>query len=296
MSKTEIAKKDEPAAVATLGISNLPAFDQDEIASGGEAQAEGYIAQYPFMVSTDGDEFVIKSTAGDGTEVTRQKTLRVIAFYGHKVYRLHQGHVNGLTTDMSTWSDEDRAIVAQSYGDPFGRLHKSRGNFDALGLSQYLDNADLRRGVKKRLYLFVAVDGGVLPKGSIAACTFGSSALKPWQDYNSAVQREGAPVSFILTELSLKRVKNDAGQSYAQIVFNPARDDKGAVVVPWKEKAQWQQVAGSLLAKIKATHQTAVEMAEEYRPSVSEPAPVASHAGADVVDGQAGFEDETIPW
>lgn len=295
MSKTELAKKEEPAALPALSIPNLPKFERDEIETGGEAQAEGYLAQYPFLVSTDGDEFVVKSTTGDGAELGRHKTLRVIALFGHKVYRLHRGTTLGLTTDMSTWSDDERAIVAQSYDDPFGRLRKSRGNFDAMGFGQYLDNPELRRGVKKRLYLFGALGDGLLPKGSICAFTFGSSALKPWQDYNGAIQREGAPVSFVLTELSLKRVKNDAGQSYAQIVFTPARNEQGAVVVPWKSKEQWQAVAIPQIEKIRENHGIAVESAENYRPSQIEAVPSVPVSAVTVEDGVDHYVDEDIP-
>lgn len=253
----------------SLQVNNLPKFDDEEILSGGDVDNVGYVASFPFMVRLDGSDFIITGTNDEtrGVEFHRAKKLEVIAFFGHDVWRLHKGTTRGLSGDMNDWTEEDKSVVAQTYANPFSNAIKSRGSFDIAGYGEYLDDQELRRGVKKRLYLIVAIPG-ILPKGDLAICTFGGTSLIPYKRYNSALQRINCPVSWVKTELSLKRKTNDAGQKYEEVYFSGITGKDNSILPAWKSKTQWETIAKPILLKIREAYREIIKTAETSTPEI----------------------------
>lgn len=263
---------------------NFGEFTEDEMNSGVES-SQGYAAQYPFSVTVQGANFEVQNSSREVFH--RAPILNVILWYGHPVYRLHAGTLKGLTGDTRKWDEEDRKIVAQSYGNPFGRANSSRGNFDAAGYGKYLDNKELRTEVKKRQYCIISLPG-ILPPGSLAICFFGATAMMPFNDYASAVQKNNVPLSFLMTQLSLNPAKNDKDENYMQLVFRPLQDKAGKSVQTVPSAEAYRAKMKPYLDKIVETHKEAMRLAESN--VIPQAAP-----SVDSTTSANYFEDEAIP-
>lgn len=290
-------KKNEVATLSAAAIFATADFSRDEISQGIDEGASAYTDAYPYIVTSDLNKFVVRKTGDDNrTEVTRLDSLDAVVWYSHSVYRLFRGAAKGLTTDRETWSDEEKEIVAQSYASPFARtgIH-SRGNFDAGGYSAYLDDKTLRAGVSKRLYLICSLPG-ILPKGSLATVSLGSSAMIPFQGVFRQAARVGLPLAALKIKITLESAKNDAGKNYFQPRFEIALTKNGEPETIWPSAEAYRKVYASLHQKIVDTHKLAVESAENFR--AGERSVESYHAQAAPVahlDSEAMNDDE-IPF
>jgi hypothetical protein len=273
-------------------------FTPDEVKGGIDEGGNGYVAQYPFLLKLDQDTFQLVDTRTDeGRVIWEGKEVPCIIFYGHSVYRLHRGTVEGQQGDFKNWPDDMKDLVAQSLGSPFGDVQKSRGNFDVNGYGQYLDNKELRKLVSKRLYLIVRLPAAV-SGGELAIATFGGSALKPFQVFVQQVKGMNAPLPLIKSVLGTRREKNEDGESYAQLTFRPLLDNAGNVATTVSNELEYRQKIKPLLDKVIETHKYAMKRIEqetasgEKEISATPPArQVAAPAGAAHFKPSPGEED-----
>ena len=238
-------------------------FTPDEVKGGIDEGGGGYVAQYPLLLKLDQDTFqLIDARTDEGKVIWEGKEVPCIIFYGHPVYRLHRGTVEGQQGDFKNWPDDMKDLVAQSLGSPFGDVQKSRGNFDVNGYGQYLDNKELRKLVSKRLYLVVRLPAAV-SGGELAIATFGGSALKPFQQYVTQVKGMNAPLPLIKSVLGTRREKNENGESYAQLTFRPLLDNAGNVATTVGNELEYRQKIKPILDKIIETHKFAMKRIEQ---------------------------------
>jgi len=247
--------------------TQIGSFTDTEVVEGQDVGTDGYVQQYPYVVSTRGDKFIIRDNLTN-TVVRELPELHAIVFFAHPVYRLHQGTVNGLIGNMRNWSDDDKRVVAQSYDSPFGRDRKSRGNFDLTNHGRWLDDPDMRRNVHKRQYLIIALPG-ILPQQSLALLTLGGTSLPEFQRYLKILRTisrpdgQGVPLPFVVTELELEQKTNEAGEQYYGVKFSVAKNDKGDIALAVPSVDKYRQHILPVLHKIIDTHKYAVERAEQ---------------------------------
>lgn len=280
MTTNQIAAADQNPGLIIPGAGQ---FTEDEVQGGMDTGSEGYVSQYPYMISMDGAKFSVKKTDDENAEPILLDKLEAIVFYGHGVYRLHQGTLKGNTSDFNQWSDDDRALVAQTYASPWSRVHPSRGNFDSAGVGKYLDEKELRKELMKRQYIVMALPG-VLPAGALAIATFGSTAMKAFNDYANMVRGYKVPMPYVLTEISLKQTKSERGFTYQQVVFSLMKNDDGQARTSVKGESAYRQHLLPVLEKVKETHEHAIKMAENQ-----------SFDSAPAVSATWSEPDESIP-
>ncbi len=205
--------------IATGDLVTPPGFeglDQEEII-GGMDIASGYLSQYPKLIKAQGDRFQIIDTASQ--EIIEELTTLDYAavFYAHLVYRLHRGTVTG-NPISETWNDQEKEIVAMSYDNPLGKEHSSRGNFDALGYSDWLDSKEKRKLISKRVYAFLSLPRKY--KGEVLAATFGITAMKSLSGVIKLLRMVnlGLPMAFL--RISLKQDNNAQGRHFHRVVFD----------------------------------------------------------------------------
>lgn len=272
-------------------------FTPDEVKGGIDEGGNGYVAQYPLLLKLDQDTFqVVDTRTEEGKVIWEGKEVPCIIFYGHSVYRLHRGTVEGQQGDFKNWPDDMKDLVAQSLGSPFGDVQKSRGNFDVNGYGQYLDNKELRKLVSKRLYVIVRLPQAI-SGGELAIGTFGGSALKPFQTYVSTVKGMNAPLPLVKSVLGTRREKNEDGESYAQLTFRPLLDQAGNVATSVSNELEYRQKIKPVLDKVIETHKYAMKRIEQEtaggEKEVSAPAArqVAAPSGAAHFEPSPGEED-----
>lgn len=238
-------------------------FTPDEVKGGIDESGNGYVAQYPFLLKLDQDTFqVVDTRTEEGKVIWEGKEVPCIIFYGHSVYRLHRGTVEGQQGNFKNWPDDMKDLVAQSLGSPFGDVQKSRGNFDVNGYGQYLDNKELRKLVSKRLYLVVRLPQKITG-GELAIGTFGGSALKPFQTYVASVKGMNAPLPLIKSVLGTRREKSEDGETYAQLNLRPLLDEAGNVATSVSNELEYRQKIKPILDKVIETHKFAMKRIEQ---------------------------------
>lgn len=255
-----------PAAPAEEQVAlALPAgfdFTPDEVKGGIDESGGGYLAQYPLLVKQTLNMFEMLDSK-TGEVVWQGDKLPCVIYYGHSVYRLHRGTVEGATGDFKHWTDDQKELVAQSLGSPFGDVQKSRGDFDVNGYKDYLDNKELRKEVSKRLYLFVrpprTITGGV---DMLAAVTFAGSALKPFQTFVQQLKGINAPLPLVKSVIGTKPAVSEAGDPYNQVTFDVLKKD-GKVATTVADSNEYREKIKPVLDKIIETHVYAMRRIEQ---------------------------------
>ena len=220
MSKDlEIAEEEVPAMGVMLPDGmNLSGFTNAEIAGGSNAMGS-YVSQFPYSVRADGDKLNVWQSGVGQPIAELRKDDKVAILHYHLVYRLYQGTLNGTPRDQ--WTEDDKKLVAETFTTPFGP-NSSRGNFDAKGYGDFLDDSDKRKSVSKRTYVYLGIPG-ILPKGSVAISTLGSSALSSLIAISEQAKGISVPVSNLFATVKQERKKTDFGSSYYCPVFEFAK-------------------------------------------------------------------------
>lgn len=299
---THPPKHTNPNAVTTaqpanqLKLAGNFNFTADEVKGGIDDGGAGYVDQYPFLVKLSLDEFqVIDTRSGEGRQVWAGKELPCVIFYGHSVYRLHRGTVEGTQGEFENWPEDMKELVAQSLGSPFGDVQKSRGDFDAKGYSQYLDNKELRKDVSKRLYVILRLPAKITG-GELALGTFGGSALKPFQGFVNIVKGMNAPLPLIKAVISTKSAQSLTGKAYREVTFTPMTTETGDVATTVGNELEYREKILPTLNKVIETHQYAMKRVENSSASPeraigSAAAPQSSRAiSAPAAGSAAAFE------
>jgi len=246
MSKTTTVKKAEPVALALP--SNVGEFSLEEINS--IESFSQYLADF-YRVRADGSQLQIIDKEENAVK-TAASLKGAIILYSHWVYRLTRGATEGLTTDRDSWSDEQKQTVAKSYGSPFFEP-RSRGNFDLGGFGEYLDDAEKRKFVDKRLFFYLALPK-VIPAGQLAVATFGSTAGKSFNPLLNQVKALGVPMGFVKVDISLTQDKNDSGKVYQRPQFDLATAKGGALETTAKDAAGYREKILPFVERIKERH------------------------------------------
>lgn len=290
-------KNQHPNAVTTaqpanqLKLAGNFNFTADEVKGGIDDGGAGYVDQYPFLVKLSLDEFqVIDTRSGEGHQVWAGKELPCVIFYGHSVYRLHRGTVEGQQGEFENWPEDMKELVAQSLGSPFGDVQKSRGDFDAKGYSQYLDNKELRKDVSKRLYVILRLPAKITG-GELALGTFGGSALKPFQGFVNTVKGMNAPLPLIKAVIGTKNAESQTGKAYRELTFRPMTDEAGNVATTVGNELEYREKILPTLNKIIETHQYAMKRVENSSSAAERPvASAARRIAAPAPASAANFE------
>lgn len=273
------ATMERPAVPATTGneqkeLKLAGAFDlnEDEVKAGMDDGGLGYLDQYPYLVKLEGDEFHVVDMKSEQV-VWKGKELPCIIFYGHSVYRLTRGAVHGVIGRKKDWPADMKEIVAMSYGSPFGDSkggQGSRGNFDANGFAQYIDNKEMRKDVEKRLYIFMQLPKSV-NGGALAAGTFGATSLIPFSAYHARIKGLNAPLALVRSILKTEKSTNEAGDTFNALTFEPIFDEKGNVAVTVKNTEDYRTKVKPTVDKIIETHQYVMKRLETSGPAAATP-------------------------
>lgn len=242
-------------------------FNDSEVL-GGMDVSTSYLQQYPYLLRIQPSRFEILDQKSGEIVATRDKIEKAIVFYAHAVYRLHQGTVRGNKNPMETWTDDEKTMVAQSYASPFSRSKPSRGNFDANGYGEWLDNKQLRRDVVKRLYMFMLIPG-VSGKGEIVAATFGSTAGIALETVRKQLLDASLPLPSVYMEMGVEMVTNDQGKSYPRPTFKVLRDQGGFAMMTTETSEEYRAKLRPLQQKIEETHDFAIQQVEGSPAAVS---------------------------
>lgn len=292
-----VANKD-PNELKLAGNFNLT---EDEVEGGMDEGGQGYLDQYPFRIRLSQSDFEVIDTKTE-QKVWVGRELPGIIHYGHSVYRLHRGTVEGLPGDRKTWPEDMQEVVAMSFGSPFGEAQKSRGNFDANGYGQYLDNKELRKLVKKRLYLFLRLPQKV-NGGALAAATFGGSALIPFGAYHSKIKGMNSPLPLVKSVLYTEKAKNENDEEYSALRIRPLLDAEGNIATSVPTDEEYRKNIKPVLDQIIETHKFAMKRLEGQSviertvsssgqpAAIAAPAPKASAAAFEMSPGK----EDSVP-
>lgn len=250
--------------------SDFGEFTEEEAQCGMGSAQTSYTKSFPFFMRANRGKFELRDNATDEVVWSGHEIKHAIVYYGHQVMQLRKGHVMGLQTDKTTWTDEESAFVALSYDA------KSRGNFDRNGFGSFLDasHKDLHKKMKRQ-YVFMICPA--LPsKFGVIACSFGISSSKGFNnlrkeldrlsrtDADGSVVKANLPLPFVHVDIGFIADKNDANIEYDRMTFDLSRDEKGGIISAFKNADDYRksEIGLSLLNKIIASHRAAVESCE----------------------------------
>ena len=255
VKKTEI--KEETAVTAP---ASLAGFTVDEI---NELPAQTSYLDAFYSVRAAGSQFEIIDK--DDQPIKQSPRLDgAIVLYQHWVYSLTRGAVEGATGDRADWSDDMKRTVAKSYGSPFYEP-RSRGNFDLNGYGQYLDDAELRKAVTKRLYFYLALAKGTLPAGQVAVASFGTSSNDGFKSIQQTCISAGVPVGAVKVNLSLVPEKSSTGKDYNRVDFKLPVDGNNQLVPAAKTTDLYRSHILPVIQMLRENHLSEVNRVESIQ-------------------------------
>ena len=283
-SKTEEKTENLPAK-ANLVPDSLKGFSDDQI-SGGMGSSVGYLESFSSkMMVIDTDEFKIR----EGDDLSEGfKTLDCQILYAHQVYRLRQGHIDGVQGAFNTWSEDQKKVVAQSFAAPFaqGNVIKSRGNLDPQ-YSDWLDVQEKRQQLEKRYYMFLVAPS--IDASEIIPCSFGIMTFKGLDAYKALMQKEKISMSSIITKMFLTKEKTQNGSNYYRANFEMSLDKNGQARPLYKSMEHFNSDGWPLVVSVAKKHADQVKNIETTQTKTVS-------AGPEIVGGMGGFDESPIPW
>ena len=241
-------------------LSDFADISREEVQGGMDTQG-GYLASYSKLIKTQQDKFEIIDQTSNNVVKTLDKLENAIVFYAHPVYRLYRGTVNGETSDMQSWEETDREIVAMSYDNPYGKLHSSRGNFDKEGFGDWLDNKEKKKLLSKRLYVFISLPN-IYP-GEIIPATFGITAQKQLSSVIQMLRMINLNLAMVYQQISLVSEKSKQGYAYNRVCFDICVDGEGRPIPVVNSSEIYRQKIKPILNKIIDTHEFAALYQEQ---------------------------------
>ena len=267
-------------------------FTNEQIAAGQlDTGGGGYLSNFKYTVrlrNTGGKLAVYK-----GEELVGEyDNLAIILYYAHQVWRLRKGTTTGLTGDRSLWPDEMRGLVAQTYENPFSRREGCRGNFDPE-YSDYLDLKEARKGVEKRIFVFMSIPD-IMPAGEVAVASFGFTAHDSLTALSNKFEGLNMPLSAAHVNLGTTTATNDNNQGYPVPQFT-IMDTDGKLSMTALTVADHEENLAPITAKIRKIHGMAVRDSQTASaPQLAAPAPQELIGSS--VDVSAEYQADDIPF
>lgn len=180
--------------------------------------------------------------------------------YGHTLYKLRKGdierYVNSiemggkdLPEDSTQWPEEMLEVLAVAYGQPKDPTNPMRGNFDANGYGDFLDDKEKRKWVKKR-QLIIMTSPAFNNKLQPVLASFGGSAMQEFNQYIKLVESKkrpdggfGYPVPAVVCQVTaIEKQRQNSDAMFSCPTFRPAvhEDDPSRYVLALHNNSEIQ--------------------------------------------------------
>jgi hypothetical protein len=271
--KTKKPKNEEPTDVAVNNTAvavkgGAPAgwdFSDSEVAESVLGES-GYFRSYDFKGVVEQDELVVKDQ--NDKEIGRFKTTKVIVYHYHARIKLLRGHLLGLDTNiMDKWTDEEREMVAGTYGKGANN-EDSQGSFKGE-LSEWLTDNEKNSQIVRRCWVIASIPDF---KFGPIILALGSTASKSLNNVHGTCKRKGVSPTAIVCNLEFQKDKSKNEKIYYRAVFSPAYDADGMLQMNSASPDEWRGTHKLIADEARERHYQAIQDANAQSPDFGQPA------------------------